>query len=74
MSSNHRGNNLGLAKSMALDTLGNAYMYLRNEYATTTWKTAEGQALLDAADVLHAAFNAAKDDFHLLDFTLDIRS
>ena len=61
--------NKGQHTAMALDTLGNAYMYLRNEYATTRWSTVEGQALLAAADVLQAAFKSAKSEFNLLDFT-----
>jgi len=61
--------NVGQHKAMALDTLGNAYMYLRNEYTTTRWSTVEGLSLLSAADVLHAAFKSVKADFSLIDFT-----
>lgn len=70
----YKRNNKGLQTVLALDTLGNAYLYLREAYSTTTWKTAEGQALLDTADILHQAFKRVKHDFNLLDFTIAHKS
>ena len=65
-----RGRNLGMSKAMALDTLGNAYLYLRETYSTTAWNTVEGRGLLLAADVLHESFNQLKGELNLLDFTI----
>ena len=65
-----RGRNLGMSKAMALDTLGNAYLYLRETYSTTRLSGVEGQALMDAAWVLGDAFKSAKSEFNLSDFTI----
>ena len=68
------GNNTGLRKAMALDTLGNAYLYLRNAYSTTTWNTPEGLALLETARIIRGAFVEVRDDFTIFDFTEQIHS
>ena len=65
-----RGSNLGMSKAMALDTLGNAHMYLREQYSNTPWTGTTGQAMLDAAYTLGKAFNDLKADLSLIDFTL----
>jgi hypothetical protein len=64
-----RGSNLGMSKAMALDTLGNAYMYLRDRFSCEPCTRAENEGLLAAADVLQAAFKSAKSEFNLPDFT-----
>jgi len=64
-----RGKNLGMSKAMALDTLGNAYLHLRETYATTPWSTTEGNALLAAAEILRTAFSQVKQEFRMYDFT-----
>jgi hypothetical protein len=63
-----RAPNLGMEKAMALDTLGNAYLYLREVYSTTPWNTAEGKALLASADILQDAFSALQSDFTMYNF------
>ena len=64
-----RGKNKGMSKAMALDTLGNAYLALRENFSTTSWDTDEGGALMDAGQILRTAFNDMKRDFTILDFT-----
>ena len=64
-----RGKNVGMSKAMALYTLGNAYVYLREVYASTPWTPEDGGGLTIAADVLRTAFEAVQTDFALLDFT-----
>ena len=53
--------NKGQHTAMALDTLGNAYLYLRESYATVTWNSVEGGGLLLAADALRTAFVGIKE-------------
>lgn len=67
------GSNAGLQKAMGLDTLGNAYLYLRQQFANTSWASDEGLALMDAAQILRDAFTAVKTDFALIDFTDNAR-
>ena len=61
--------NHGQHKAMALDTLGNAYMYLRSTYGTLTFGAPEGRACLDAAELIDNCFSMVKAQFELIDFT-----
>lgn len=64
-----RGRNLGMSKAMALDTLGNAYLYLREAYSDATWQSEQGTACLDAAIIIDNCFSMVKAQFELIDFT-----
>ena len=65
-------NNVGLQKAMALDTLGNAYLHLRDQATQVDGKTLieEYTALLDAARILRTSFRLTKHSMEIHDFTI----
>ncbi len=62
------GSNLGLKKAMALDSLGNAYLHLRENSKGVDFNSPEWPSLIDAGRILRDAFRQVQGNFSIMNF------